>query len=153
MRQRKITVAVLDRAALKEYTNPDRNYVVISITDPGRPDAQLANDPARVDQLRLSFHDTDKDEGGTGKNPLVGISLAQARQIVDFVSKWHRNGIDHFVCQCEIGIARSSAIAAAILKIHNDANDDSYVFKEDLVYIPNMRVYATVLYAAFGMTQ
>jgi predicted protein tyrosine phosphatase len=69
------------------------------------------------------------------------MSLSQAAVIVDFVNKWRRNGIEHFVYQCELGIARSSAIAAAILKVHNDANDDSYVFKEDLVYIPNTRVY------------
>jgi len=60
-----------------------------------------------------------------------------ADAILSFANK-HKNKL--IICQCEAGISRSSAVAAALAKIHN--NNDNIYFKN---YVPNTLVYSTII--------
>ncbi len=82
---------------------------VISITDPGTPDARL--DPLFRHVLRLSFYDaTPADEY---MPPLPGLFDRDiAKRIDHFVSKLHRAPFEISVMvHCEYGISRSAAVA------------------------------------------
>jgi predicted protein tyrosine phosphatase len=74
------------------------------------------------------------------------MTKEQAKDILKFV-EIHKD--KHLiVCQCDAGISRSSAVAAALSKIYFD--DDTWVFN-DKQYRPNMHVYRTILKCA-GLT-
>jgi predicted protein tyrosine phosphatase len=68
-----------------------------------------ANVAARLD---LVFNDS-KDDFGLVRSP----SDEDAKAIVDFVRK-HRNVVPHVVFQCQVGVGRSLAAYAAILRIY-----------------------------------
>lgn len=112
----------------------DKPHVVISITSPNYHFPTLPDNPNRLDVLRLSFRDTELccelDKQFTKK---------EAVQIIDFVLK-HRRNIKAIWINCEAGISRSPAVAAALEKWFN--HSDSQWFKN---YVPNRRVYAILL--------
>jgi len=83
---------------------------VISITDPGTPEARL--DPAFRHVLRLSFFDAlPADEYLPA--PMPGLfDLALARRIGDFVHELHAAPFEISVMvHCEYGVSRSAAVA------------------------------------------
>jgi predicted protein tyrosine phosphatase len=85
---------------------------VISITDPGTPEARL--DPQFQHLLRLSFYDAiPADEY---MPPLPGLfDRNHAKRIDSFVSKLHRAPFEISVMvHCEYGISRSAAVALFI---------------------------------------
>lgn len=81
--------------------------VCISITDPGRPLAQLRG---YREVLRLSFHDCRWLETPTSARQ---ITQADAVAIAQFVAK-HWEEVDTVVVHCEAGVSRSVAVALAI---------------------------------------
>jgi predicted protein tyrosine phosphatase len=114
-------------------------YVLISITDPGSPDAAITVDPKRAGILRLKFSDVGEDvqlhRAAWPNSAIERFTDAQALEIANFV-------IDHpdkdMVVHCEAGISRSPAVAAAICARINGPRSDAAYFKN---YIPNSFVY------------
>ncbi len=83
---------------------------VISITDPGTPEARL--DPAFRHVLRLSFYDAvPADEFMPA--PFPGLfDHHMARQIGDFVGELHAAPFEiSMMVHCEYGVSRSAAVA------------------------------------------
>jgi predicted protein tyrosine phosphatase len=83
---------------------------IISITDPGTPDAKL--DPLFKHVLRLSFYDAvPADEYLPA--PLPGMfDYPIARQISHFVSELHAAPFEiSMMVHCEYGVSRSAAVA------------------------------------------
>jgi len=125
-----------------ETAVPDVPYLVISVTDPERDEAALAESPDRRAVLRLRFH----DKGGR-RPPAEGkmvMGPEEARAVVAFV-RTHQAEAELIVCQCEAGISRSAAIAAALSRILQ--GEDHFFFEH---YAPNDWIYHTLLEAADG---
>lgn len=83
---------------------------VISITDPGTPDAKL--DPLFQHVLRISFYDAvPADEFLPAPMPGLFDHL-MARRISDFVKELHNAPFEISVMvHCEYGVSRSAAVA------------------------------------------
>lgn len=130
-------VQISSRREIRE-TGPCQPFWLISIRDPKLD--QVVPFQLPVASLYLSFYDLDKPIGDGYK--LIGTTEAIA--IAKFVDCWLWSDEELLVVQCEAGISRSAAVAAAILKRYTD--DDSGVFSGNL-YLPNRLVYSTVLNA------
>ena len=65
-----------------------------------------------------------------------------AQTILDFVQA-HRQEVKLIVCQCEAGISRSAAIAAALSRVVQ--GEDHFFFAH---YAPNDYIYNTLLETA-----
>ncbi len=115
---------------------PDMPYIVISVADPERGDARLAESPHRRAVLRLAFHDKHRRAEAAGK---VVMTAADARRILDFLSA-HAEDAPLVVCQCEAGLSRSAAIAAALSRIVQ--GEDQFFFAH---YAPNDYIYHLLL--------
>jgi len=127
-----MTFWVLNRRLVGLIT-PDQPYIVISITNPGLVPATVRDNPDLLGVLRLQFHDT-----GDTHQPLrdeVVMTEQEARRILDFVIEY-RDRAKVIVCQCEAGVSRSAAIAAALSRWLN--HDDTFFFAN---YQPNRRAY------------
>ncbi len=126
---------------------PEVPYLVISVTDPEEPEANLAASPLCRAVLRLQFHDTSQTVDIPGLEGLFSDSGAamtadDARAILDFVAS-HANKVDLIVCQCEAGVSRSAGIAAALSRIMQ--GDDEFFFVH---YLPNHHIYELLLQTA-----
>lgn len=116
------------------------NHAVISITDPLSPPVVLPEDPLRVGMLRLEFYDVDRAFDGMSdrvRNKM--FTFKEADVILEFVKKFIGQDIV-IVCQCEAGISRSAAVAAALSRIHNEQDSNYFA-----MFHPNRRVYALLL--------
>ena len=93
---------------LAESVQGREDMAVISITDPGMPEAFL--DPAFQHVLRLSFLDA---VGGDDFIPAPGLfTPAMARSIASFVDTLQADARDFSVLvHCECGASRSAAVA------------------------------------------
>jgi len=131
---------VCNRSAIHDF-KADVPYVIISITEPQDFHPQInITDQNLIDALRIKFPDADRNYEYNGKIIEV-MTEKDAEHILLFVSSvMHK--IKLIVCQCDGGISRSSAVAAALGKILN--NDDTFIFN-NLKYKPNMHVYRTIL--------
>lgn len=125
---------------------PEEGHILISITDPinGQKlqDVGPVNLPPsdlRLDVLRLEFFDIDQAVGN-----LKIFSDSQVDELYNFVDKW-KDKVKLIVVNCEFGVCRSAAVAAALSKWFN--GDDEYFFK---TFCPNSLVYTKVLYKYFG---
>lgn len=136
MKINKFHVLVMNKWSFEQLVPLDEPYAVISIRSPGRDKAKPAQSPYLKDILYLEFWDND--------NPQESIQREQSDKIAAFVKNTKAKWI---VCQCEVGICRSAAIAAAIVK--SRGQDNSYFFER---YSPNLYVYRHVL-SSFGRTQ
>lgn len=120
-------------------------YIVISITTPDNIHPNMpADDPNFVGALKLVFTDDDHDinKGNALKQVCKLITPKDADDILKFVSA---HTVDTVVCQCDAGISRSSAVAAALSYIINGS--DRQIF-DNPQYAPNMLVYKTILMAS-----
>ncbi len=134
-----VNFLVLNRHEIETAALPDP-YLVVSVTDPDRMEAVLAASPYQKAVLRLRFHDKSGPRAAlTGK---VAMTPAVAREILAFVQA-HLSEVALIVCQCEAGISRSAAIAAALSRTLQ--GDDSFFFAH---YAPNDWIYQTLLEAA-----
>ena len=137
----RVDFLVLNRYQVAEVT-PDVPYLIISVTDPEREEAVLAESPHRRAVLRLRFHDKgNRRPLAAGK---IVMTPEEAHNVLAFV-KTHLAEVKLIVCQCEGGISRSAAIAAALSRILQD--EDRFFFQH---YAPNAWIYDTLLEAAEG---
>lgn len=79
--------------------------------------------------LRVMFDDIEKDTDvqfldGTGKGKLVTMSLAQGKQIVEFIKKHDR--VDNFIVHCAAGVSRSGSVALFITEYFGGSESDHY---------------------------
>jgi len=119
----------------------DEPHVFVSIRGPDGEPAPLPDNPNRLALLRLSFHDlegTASDLRHAAINDPVLFSPEQASQVVDLVQA-HPEA-QCLVVNCEAGVSRSAAIAAAVARVKNE--DDEEFFAR---YFPNRRVYGMLI--------
>jgi len=139
---------VLSRDNIKNWKT-DEKHIVISVYGPTDKDgpAILKDQDSRIDKLVLAFHDIDertkdvveKCPNSSLSKKLVFMSDQDAKDIVSFVRRYI-DKVDLIVCQCDAGISRSSAIAAALSKCINGI-DESYFID----YLPNMFIYTKIM--------
>jgi|SRR5579884_723730 len=128
---------VLSRKEAREVA-PQEPYIVIAIADRDGEHADLADSPHCLAVLRLRFDDTETTDFGG-----YPMTRKHALKIVRFVREY-REPAQLIVCQCEQGISRSAAVAAAL---------SSWIQKEDArffrLYQPNRHVYRLILDVAY----
>ena len=126
----------------------DKKHIVISITCPEDTHPDISKQDSCLGILKLKFHDWGEAEKERIRKLMVASPKAtkqvfftkeEAKKIVDFLYK-HYGTIELIVCQCDAGISRSSAVAAAISKYITGS--DEYFFKH---YLPNSLVYKLLL--------
>lgn len=122
---KKYNFLALGREDIKTFST-SYLYILISITDPEKNDAEIPNSENLIDILRLKFHDVGKPKSYDELSNDISMTLEQAQEIWSFVKK-NLSGAELIVCQCEQGVSRSAAIAAALSHILQ--NDDEYFFK------------------------
>ena len=134
---------VLSRTDIKTFVS-ELPYLIISITDPETPDAEIAESPNLKAILRMKFHDVGKPSRRFGiefDSLITDISMTKedAQKILSFVNK-KLTEVELIVCHCEQGISRSAAIAAALSRILQ--NEDEFFFQH---YWVNRWVYDLLL--------
>ena len=96
--------------------------------------------------LKLQFDEMSDQESAlwlkAGKQNVSRMTYRQAQQVADFVQEMSQQGVELIIVNCEAGITRSAAVAAAILRA--TTGDDSEIFSSPK-YSPNMFVYHMVL--------
>lgn len=128
------TVTVLSREeAIRQAASFCKTTCVISITTPGKTNVSFP-----CDTLHVACYDTTES---------IGISIADAVQIKDFVNQELMKEIKHLIVHCDAGVSRSAGVAAAILKA--TGQDESEILDNPNYFI-NARCYAFVL-MAFGI--
>lgn len=128
------TVTVLSREdAIRLAGSFGKDTCVISIVTPGETNVNFP-----CDTLHIAFYDTTEP---------IGISIADAVQIKNFVNQELAKRIKHLVVHCDVGVSRSAGVAAAILKA--TGQDESEILDNPNYFI-NARCYAFVL-TAFGI--
>lgn len=118
-------------------------HIHIFITDPEREFPVLVNNNYRVGTCRVKFDDIDTNVDSINKRLPKYFDDQKANKIIDFVDKkLTYNTVNAIICQCDAGISRSSAVAAALSLLLNGKRSDNWIFK---YYRPNMLVYSTLL--------
>ena len=87
-------------------------YLVISVSDPDKPEPEIADSPHLRGVLRLQFHDVGQPRKFQVTSD-VAMKPEQARQILSFVRE-HSPEVELIICQCEEGVSRSVGLAAAL---------------------------------------
>lgn len=139
-------IMVTNRFSIEELEF-DLPHIVITITDD--PD-HFPHIPEKNCKgiLRIAVWDT---EDGINFRSIHNFEAARipedkifnnlhAKKILKFVFN-HLKDVLLIVCQCDMGLSRSAATAAALSKILN--NDDAGFFQPP--YIPNKLIYETIL--------
>jgi len=94
------------------------------------------------DVLFLEFDDTDTEGCVFGGREMELMSKDQAHQLIEFVKK-HLDRIGLICVNCEAGISRSSACAAALSLLIN--GHDSGIGDDNYYYYPNAHVQSLIL--------
>jgi predicted protein tyrosine phosphatase len=138
--------AVRDRFAIEHGIDTDRPCALVSVHATSTSPPRVPEAPNLVDTLQLAFDDI---EPTPEMMALPGARLMtddQARAIARFAAR-HLAEVELFICQCDAGVSRSAAIAAALCEAFG--GDSSRFFRE---YEPNRYVYQKVLEAMTGRT-
>ena len=122
-------------------------HIVISITDDPEHFPQIKEKNCKG-ILRIAVWDTEDGENFRSIHNFAASEIPSdrifnnlhAKRILKFVFN-HIKDIRLIICQCDMGLSRSAAIAAALAKILN--NDDEEFFQSP--YIPNQLIYRTIL--------
>jgi predicted protein tyrosine phosphatase len=118
-------------------------HAFISITEPEETLTQLTPNRWCEGVLGLRFSDVDDLVLSTlGDKGLVPFSESHAKAIINFYQSLP--SINYLIVNCDAGICRSSAIAAAIHIIRDELDLDRAIFDNPL-YNPNRRVYRMII--------
>lgn len=118
----------------------DSKTALISITDPG---SKLTEHPFHTFdyKLSLSFYDVEQNMFDKSRKVWYNtITDDDVEQIYNFVKSIEDYQDIVLVVQCEAGISRSAAIAAAVSKYFG--LDNKWIFTK---FVPNMYVYNKLL--------
>ena len=129
---------VADRESIEHGILVRTSYIVISIRDPDRHKARIPRQSGLKGVLYLAFHDAEPSPNLKLPDDIVLMSEDQARQVWDVVRKWEGQ-VGTVVTQCEQGMSRSPAIAAALCRAYG--GDWQSFFRE---YQPNRFVFDTM---------
>ena len=139
---RRFQFLVLSRVAVETFT-ADIPYLVVSVTDPEEPEANISESPFLRATLRIKFHDIAKPSHIAAQfatnSTDVYATEADAERILSFVGE-HLAEVKLIVFHCEQGISRSAAIAAALSRILQ--NEDEFFFQH---YWVNRYLYDLLL--------
>ena len=125
-----------------EIIAPEHDYILIGATEPHSQAPKIKETKHTVASLRLYYSDIDKEDAH-----LYPTSYLFNDQHADIILSFLHRNIDKcsiIVSQCDGGISRSSATAAALSVIINGPRSDNWIF-DAAQYNPNMHVYRTVL--------
>jgi predicted protein tyrosine phosphatase len=126
------------------YADLTEPNIIISITNPDSPSISLTTNKYRLAKLQLSFWDSHPKHEHDMQIDAYMFNTAYAKRIWKFYTQ-HKDKISTVVVNCEGGISRSSAIAAALAKGIGQPDDDFF-----LRYYPNSYVYYTLLKTITG---
>ena len=128
---------------LQEFENQvSKKHIVIGYRTPAVKYPEIKYSQNCVDHMEVGVHDIHlQDIDAWNQRGGVVFTNQNAQEIINFVEK-NRNKMNLVVCQCDAGISRSSATAAALSFIYN--GDDSWVF-DNRKYSPNELIYNTIL--------
>lgn len=138
---------ILNRDKVKNYIT-DKKHILIQIYCHDDYAEEASNLHTRLDTLQIQFDDWNAEqknkieecyETSEKMKAMIFFSEKHAEKIIKFVKKY-LDKIELIVCQCDAGISRSAAVAAALSKCLN--KNDEYFFKK---YLPNSLVYSTIL--------
>jgi len=132
-------IVVKSRGALPEIAGLGAPLALVSISDCPDDFPEVPTCDCRG-VLRLSFEDVEGDFDFFADKPAARPFTARhARQVADFVRGLPEE-IRTLVFQCEAGVSRSPAMAAAVSR--SMGLDDLRFFR---LYVPNRLVYRLVL--------
>lgn len=126
-------IEIMSHKQIKEAVFTEPTSIISIDSDNAFPDIDL-DDENILQITRLKFDDADV-------GPANLFSKDQAHMVLDHATRANECKCK-LICQCEAGISRSAAVAAAISLIYNGT--DAWVF-QDPKYCPNMHVYRTIL--------
>lgn len=115
--------------------DPDKPYVIIGIVGPDDIHPEYIENDKCIGVLRLNFYDSEYDDG---------ITTEQAKSVVKFIKKqlFRDTKPELIAVHCIVGVSRSAAVAAAIMKC---LKDDYLSVFENPRYSPNDRVYKYIV--------
>jgi predicted protein tyrosine phosphatase len=125
---------VRDRQSVEQGILVRSSYILISIRDPDKRKVRAPKQSGLRDILHLAFHDAEPAGNMALPDNITLMTEKHARQVWSFVKKWEKR-IGAVVVQCEQGMSRSPAVAAALCK--RLGGDESRFFKR---YQPNLYV-------------
>jgi hypothetical protein len=114
------------------------DHVVVGYRTPGLEYPSIEFSPWCKGHLEIHVHDTMPHSAWP---EAVLFNEEHAKQILALVEK-ERENIHYAILQCDAGISRSSATAAALSKIIYGT--DEWVFNSPF-YVPNTFIYKTIL--------
>lgn len=136
-----IEILVFSRETVQEFVT-DNPYLWISVRDPGSQALGIPNNPNLVAALLLDFEDLDIEPKLLNNSDLKPFTTEDAKSILKVLQVTEKY-INTIVINCEVGISRSSAIAAALAKILDQSNER--FFNPQGPYRPNKYIYKTLL--------
>jgi predicted protein tyrosine phosphatase len=136
---RRYAFQVLSRRDVKHLA-PEVPYVVISITDVSKTHPVLVESPFCLGVLPLFFDDVEptRKEYYGSKRPMSREQAAEIRQFVEA----HLEQVELVVVNCEAGMCRSPAVAAALWRWLEPGRASFFE-----AFRPNGHVYRTLLEA------
>ncbi len=129
-------IIVADRQTIEAGILVKAAYILISITDPDQRKARIPKQAGLRGELLLSFHNAQPSTGMKLPMHIKLMTEDAARQIWRFIEKYKAT-VGTIVIQCEQGMSRSPAVAAAISKMLG--RDETPFWQK---YQPNRYVYA-----------
>ena len=136
---------------------PIKKAVLISITDPDRPEADLYH-KAWEGILRLKFHDMDhQPRAPQSKSDIIFIpqnyilfNEDNAKEIMNFLAK-HEGKVDTVVAHCEAGISRSAAVAKYVAYAYGLPFPENYMLYNKLVFSTLVATHQRAMHAEDGL--
>jgi len=135
---------VFDRFAIEQGLGTDRSCALISVYATTTSPPRLPKTANLVEALQLAFDDIEPMPDGLTLPGARLMTDEQARAIGRFASR-HAGEVEVFICQCDAGVSRSAAIAAALCEAFG--GDPARFFRD---FEPNRYVYRKVLEAMRG---
>lgn len=130
--------------------NTEFNHILIQFRTPHMNYPTITYSEKCLDEIKIHCHDIEnpptefnnkviRDFPHFYKEPMIYFSREHALQVLKLAFHYY-NAAELCMCQCDAGVSRSTAVAAALSKIFN--NDDFYFFQN---YVPNQFIYRTIL--------
>jgi len=132
---------VRDRESVEQGILVRSSYILISIRDPDKRKVRVRKQSGLRGVLHLAFHDAEPAGNMAVPENITLMTEKHARRVWSFVKKWEKQ-VGTVVVQCEQGMSRSPAVAAALCK--RLGGDESRFFKR---YQPNHHVYRLMVEA------